>query len=133
MQVATFVFAVLGWVTATAALMWNILSWLFTAGRARLEANPGAVMPGGQYMILTSKPDWREQLRKNLQRNQIVGDEAFLIKIRNRGRSPVSIERAGFESQGVEIGTIGRPDWGDKFPIRIEAGASNTMHSVQKT
>src|SRR5207302_639611 len=41
-QVVMFAFAILGWVTVAASLTWNIVSWLFFAGRAVAEAHRGA-------------------------------------------------------------------------------------------
>jgi hypothetical protein len=129
MQVATFVIAVLGWVTAAISLTWNVVSWLLSAARITAELAVGAViMPGAQYMMLPAKPGWRDQVEKNLTRNGLTGEEAVMVTARNTGRNPITIESCSFRSDtGLAVGTIGRPDWGDAFPIRLEPGASTVV------
>lgn len=128
MLVATFVIAVLGSVTAASSLTWNIVSWLLSAGRITAELSVGAVTIAGQYMMLPAKSGWQELVRTNLSNNDLEAEEAVMITARNTGRNPVTIESCQFKSpQGPAVGTVGGPDWGAKFPIRLEAGASTVL------
>lgn len=124
MTVATFVIAVLGWVTATASFTWNIISWLFSAGRAKVELRVGAVV-GLNYMTSPIQPGWAQKVQQNLERNGLDGELAFFITVRNKGRIAITVEGCSFRAgNGMEAGTIGRPDWGKAFPARIEAGGA---------
>lgn len=128
MTVATFVVAILGWVTATVSLTWNIISWLFSAGRAKVELRMGAVTASG-YMTSPVQSDGWKSVEENLTLNGLQGEPAFFVVVRNTGRIPITVEGCSFRAgNGMESSTVGRPDWGvGAFPVRIEAGESETF------
>ncbi len=110
MQVTTLIIAILGWVTATAALTWNIVSWLLTGARATVEFRVGVLVAGGQYLTQPIRRDRQQQLKRNMEMNGISGRLMLFVEIRNTGRTRLTVHRCGFRaSTGEQFGTIGGP------------------------
>ncbi|GAA2779418.1 hypothetical protein [Crossiella cryophila] len=129
MQIATFVIAVAGWVTAALALGWNIASWLLTGGRGRVELAVGFVERlSTRYVLFPLSRGGIDQARREMQRNSVDGDLAYFITVRNVGRTALTVRSVQFRAETREaFGTLGGGDWGAKLPARVETGDSITI------
>ena len=128
MQVTTLIIAILGWVTATAALTWNVVSWLLAGARATVEFRVGALVDGNQYLTQPIRPGWQRWLQENMETNGLTGELMLFVNVRNTGRTRLTIHQCGFRaSTGEQYSTPGGPDVGEKFPITLEAGDATTL------
>lgn len=127
LQVATFCIAVLALVASLLALGWNIAQWLLSGGRARVELSVGFVEKiSTRYALFPLSPNGLEEARKEMERNNINGDLAYFITVRNVGRTALTVRSVQFRVDPTReaFGTMGGGDWGDKTPARVETGDS---------
>jgi hypothetical protein len=122
MAVASFVFSAVALALSGAAFGWQILSWFMSGGRVRAQLRIGCANSAG---IVSTPADllkngWFERLARQGYVQPIAA-----VRVHNRGRLPVYINRWGVEVASASFnpvaGSIG-PD----LPFKLEPGQDET-------
>lgn len=148
MEIATFVLAVVGTVLAAASLTWQAATYVLTGGRVSVELRTGALHASGSSMVTAATRDadqvWAAQLAEQGYTRPLV-----VVKVRNIGRMPVTIERWSLACSGPPepprnrgllaaiAAASSRPrrltefqpvagSFGPQLPHRLDAGSSET-------
>lgn len=120
--------AAYGALVSTGAAVWGIASWVLSGARAYVELSPGLGNEADRFIKYAAKrrgdPDAHLQ---NLGRYGMA-QPLVLVVIRNRGRLQLTVENASLENAtGESYGTIGGPEIGPSFPIRLDPGQATVL------
>jgi hypothetical protein len=93
MTLATFILAVIGTITATAALTWNILAFVWQDGRPKLTPVIGFQSHAGLVLIEATRNfrDVHESLMSAAQQTSPGGPLVIGVKVINAGREPFHV------------------------------------------
>lgn len=90
----TFVLALLGVVLSSAGLVWNFVNFLLTGPRISVALTLGVANDAGDQMRSWSIPADRADLTDEIA-DVDATREVVVISVRNSGRAPVNVDRAG--------------------------------------
>lgn len=127
LSVATFVIAVLAWVTALVAILWNILQWLLTPGRARVYLRWGyRNMSGGK----DGPPRMSDERRVRGPWYDLDVGEGYVamidIEVVNRGRMKLSVREIYLQFVVNDLRPPDLPFTGPALPCSIDSYHSET-------
>ncbi|MFL1430299.1 MULTISPECIES: hypothetical protein [unclassified Nocardiopsis] len=117
LDIATFVIAVVAAVTAAVSLTWNVVSWLFSGGRATAELDDGVIQANGVAYALTERG---KPIDPNAAKYGFT-KRAIFVTVRSVGRLPVTVAQWHLKLPGLRYGEMNSPH-GPSLPHRLEPG-----------
>ncbi|OOC52613.1 hypothetical protein NOSIN_01195 [Nocardiopsis sinuspersici] len=117
LDIATFVIAVVAVVTAAVSLTWNVLSWLFSGGLAKVELDDGVIHANGTTYALTERG---EPVDPSVTKAGFTR-RALFVTVRSKGRLPVTVAQWHLKlpkHKYVEMNSLHGPS----LPHRLEPG-----------
>jgi hypothetical protein len=126
--VAAFVLALIGTITATASLTWNIVSFLLQGARPKLTPVVGFPSGGGLIYVDATRDDAREAPMSAAQQMP-PGPFVIGVKVINAGRAPFHVAEWALRSDPskTSLKQFDNPLGSPAVPYDIAPGASETF------